>query len=43
MARVALNQNAPDFSLADYRGTRVNLADFRGEKNVLLVFNRTFT
>lgn len=43
MARVALNQVAPDFSLVDYRGTPVHLSDFRGVKNVLLVFNRTFT
>ena len=43
MARVSLNQSAPDFSLADYHGNRVSLADFRGQKNVLLVFNRTFT
>ena len=43
MARVSLNQIAPDFSLADYRGNRVHLADYRGRKNVLLVFNRTFT
>ena len=42
MPRVALNQNAPDFTLADYRGKAVRLADFRGVKNVLLVFNRTF-
>ena len=42
MARVALNQVAPDFSLPDYRGNVVSLADFRGRKNVLLVFNRTF-
>lgn len=42
MARVALNQVAPDFGLADYRGEPVSLADFRGRKNVLLVFNRTF-
>ncbi len=42
MARVALNQIAPDFTLADYRGNQVSLADFRGQRNVLLVFNRTF-
>ena len=42
MARVALNQVAPDFTLADYHGELVSLADFRGRKNVLLVFNRTF-
>jgi peroxiredoxin len=43
MARVALNQVAPDFALDDYRGKQVRLADYRGKKNVLLVFNRTFT
>lgn len=43
VARVALNQVAPDFSLVDYRGQTVRLADFRGQKNVLLVFNRGFT
>lgn len=43
MARVSLNQIAPDFSLADYQGKVVILADFRGQKNVLLVFNRTFS
>ncbi len=43
MARVSLNQVAPDFSLADYRGHTFRLADYRDRKNVLLVFNRTFT
>ena len=42
MPRVSLNQSAPDFSLTDYRGQLVRLADFREVKNVLLVFNRTF-
>ena len=42
MPRVSLDQTAPDFSLADYRGRVVRLADFRNKKNVLLVFNRTF-
>lgn len=42
MSRVSLNQTAPDFSLDDYNGKSVRLADFRGTKNVLLVFNRTF-
>ncbi len=42
MSRVALNQSAPDFSLPDFSGKPVRLADFRGQKNVLLVFNRTF-
>jgi peroxiredoxin len=43
MPRVSLNQIAPNFSLADYAGRLVSLSDFRGKKNVLLVFNRTFT
>jgi peroxiredoxin len=43
MPRVALNQTAPDFSLPDFSGKTVRLSDFHGRKNVLLVFNRTFT
>ena len=43
MARVSLNQPAPDFSLPDFAGNVVSLSDFRGRKNVLLVFNRGFT
>jgi peroxiredoxin len=43
MPRVSLNQTAPNFSLADYRGNTVRLADFLGKMNVLLIFNRTFT
>jgi hypothetical protein len=43
MPRVSLNQNAPDFSLADYRGNAFRLSHLCGKKNVLLVFNRTFT
>ena len=42
MPRAELNKLAPDFSLTDYRGNRFVLADLRGRKNVLLVFNRTF-
>jgi peroxiredoxin len=42
MPRVSLNQPAPDFSLADFSGKSVRLSDFYGQKNVLLVFNRTF-
>ena len=43
MPRVSLNQPAPDFSLANYTGKIFSLVDLRGQKNVLLVFNRTFT
>ena len=42
MPRVSLNVTAPEFTLADQDGNPVSLADFRGRKNVLLVFNRTF-
>jgi len=42
MPRVSLDQVAPDFSLPDFSGAPVSLSDFRGRKNVLLVFNRTF-
>jgi peroxiredoxin (alkyl hydroperoxide reductase subunit C) len=40
--RVELNQPAPDFTLADFKGDEIRLSDFRGKKNVLLVFNRGF-
>jgi len=42
MPRVSLNQPAPHFSLPDFSGKLFSLADLRGQKNVLLVFNRTF-
>jgi peroxiredoxin len=42
MSRVSLNQPAPNFSLPDFSGKVFSLADVRGRKNVLLVFNRTF-
>lgn len=42
MSRVSLSQVAPEFSLPDFSGKTVSLSDFRGKKNVLLVFNRTF-
>ena len=42
MAKVALNAPAPEFTLTDYQGQPVALSDFRGQKNVLLVFNRGF-
>jgi peroxiredoxin len=42
MAKVQLNQPAPDFELADFTGQPVRLADFRGKQHVVLVFNRGF-
>ena len=42
MARIDLNAQAPDFTLADYNENPVSLSDFKGKKNVVLVFNRGF-
>ncbi len=42
MSRVELNTPAPDFTLTDFTGKSVSLADFRNKKNVLVVFNRGF-
>ncbi len=38
--RVAVGDVAPDFSLMTYAGTVTTLSDYRGEKNVVLVFYR---
>lgn len=38
--RVAVGQPAPDFALARYGGGTVTLSQFRGQKNVVLVFYR---
>ena len=35
---VEVGAQAPDFTLPDYNKEKVSLADFRGKKNVLLVF-----
>ncbi len=43
MTRVQIDKQAPDFTLAAYQGDSVSLSDFKGEHNVLLVFNRGFT
>ncbi len=42
MPRVDLNSTAPDFALQNIQGDTVRLSDFKGESNVLLVFNRGF-
>lgn len=39
---VKIKQDAPNFTLNDYNGQTVSLADYKYEKNVLLVFNRGF-
>ena len=33
---------APDFTATDSEGRTVRLADYKGKKNVFLVFNRGF-
>ncbi len=38
--RVAVGDEAPDFSLMSYAGTITTLSDFRRDKNVVLVFYR---
>ena len=43
MARVELDAEAPDFELKNpVTQNTVRLSDYRGQKNVLLVFNRGF-
>jgi peroxiredoxin len=33
---------APDFSMDDSQGRTIKLSDYKGKKNVMLVFNRGF-
>ena len=42
MSKVQLEAPAPDFALADFQGRTVRLSDYRGQKHVVLVFNRGF-
>jgi peroxiredoxin len=42
MARVELHTPAPDFELEDFRGRPFRLSGLRGQKRVVLVFNRGF-
>jgi peroxiredoxin len=37
-----VGRRAPSFTLTDTSGEKVRLTDYRGQKNVLLVFNREF-
>ena len=39
---VKIKQDAPNFTLNDYNGEPVSLADYKYDKHVLLVFNRGF-
>lgn len=40
--RVKIGHPAPDFTLEDMNGRKISLSDFRGKKNVVLVFNRGY-
>lgn len=40
LERVKLGDKAPDFTLENTDGKRISLSDFRGKKNVVLVFYR---
>lgn len=42
MPLVQINKPAPDFTLTDVNGKSINLSQFKGEKNVILVLNRGF-
>jgi len=42
MPQVSLNTPAPDFTLQNFKGESVSLSGFKGQSNVLLVFNRGF-
>lgn len=38
--RIKVGQVAPDFALTNMDGKQISLSDFRGKKNVVLVFYR---
>lgn len=40
LERVRVGETAPDFTLENLDGNRISLSEFRGKKNVILVFYR---
>ena len=42
MPKVVIDKTAPNFELDDFEGKSISLSSFKGEKNVLLIFNRGF-
>jgi peroxiredoxin len=42
MIDAAQTPAAPDFSAADSEGRVIHLLDYRGKKNLVIVFNRGF-
>ena len=43
MSKVEIHKVAPDFQLKDYLGQSIQLSQYRGHKNVVLILNRGFT
>lgn len=40
--KVNVGETPPDFTLQDTHGKTITLSDFKGKKNVYLIFNRGF-
>jgi peroxiredoxin len=43
MPEVKIDAEAPDFVLKDFRGEEFRLSALRGQRHVVLIFNRGFT
>lgn len=41
MGKKLIEKQAPDFVLTETQGKQVQLSDYRGQTNVVLVFNRS--
>lgn len=42
MARVKVNQYAPDFEVEDFKDEKFKLSNFKDKSNVLIILNRGF-
>jgi len=42
MPKVNIDKPAPNFSIEDFRGKQFSLSNLKGQKNILLIFNRGF-
>jgi peroxiredoxin len=43
MTQIALHTPSPDFQIPDLNGNIIQLSQYAGKSNILLVFNRGFT
>lgn len=43
MSKIAISTPAPNIEMDDYLGRKIRLSNYRNLRNVILVFNRTFT